>query len=203
MAQVELLNPSKVKITGVILNVWLSSLLGEALSIRNMLSLLVVNSGLHSSCPDSLLSADFSFHPFPCGIKINGVVWKLKAWVRQFITATAVQQQRHSNEWVTLISLEIYGNQMVVWVNHSTEKQPVRFYLPLYGWYWVFLTFLFSKSTSAKSRGCCCWCLKTQFAEYFFWDCNRLWACQYSAYRVQGCNCLKVLECVDIWAILL
>lgn len=106
-----------------------------------MLSLLVVNSGLHSGFPDSLLSVDFSFHPFPCGIKINGVVWKLKAWVRQFITASAVQQQRHSNEWVALISLEIYGNQMVVWVNHSTEKQPGRFYLALYGWYWIFSFF--------------------------------------------------------------
>lgn len=133
------------------LNVWLSSLFRGALSIRNMLSLLVANSGLHSSCPDSLLSTDFSFHPFPCGIKINGVVWKLKAWVRQFITASAVQQRRHSNEWVALISLEIYGNQMVVWVNHSTEKQPVRIYLALYGWYWIFFfmfLFFFFKSMS-------------------------------------------------------
>lgn len=150
--------------------VWIAGVFSEALSIRNMLSLLVVNSGLHSGFPDSLLSLYFSFHPFPCGIKINGVVWKLKAWVRQFITASAVQQQRHSNEWVALISLEIYGNQMVVWVNHSTEKQPARFYLALYGWYWIFL--LYFLNPHHVSGGFGWWCFKTKLAMYFFSQCN-------------------------------
>lgn len=180
----------------IIMSVWLAGVVSGALSIRNMLSLLVVNSGLHSGFPDSLLSVDFCFHPFPCGIKINGVVWKLKAWVRQFITASAVQQQRHSNEWGALISLEIYGNQMVVWANHSTEKQPVRFYLALYGWYWIF--FLFKSTSCIKGQlllmlsDTTCW-LFIQRVQFIL-------RASPSTYRVQG---LIIIECFDIWAFLL